>query len=155
MCSQIACPWRCKVTLVAFFDFSPVWVFKCSLKLLAQEDVYSHWLHLVVVLSPLRYFLPWSLSITSFNLMRLLVLLPPNWQKKGNMINEGSPEKQFFLSKFWWLCTFVLWKWYCRFSWTKPKMKSNDLLLPWILKLFQSDQLDSKWPVLVKSWHEN
>ena len=124
MCPQMSCLRRGKLTLVAFvwlfptvhfqmrlvtlFYFSPLCVFKCALKLLAQEDVYSHWLHLVVVLSPLRYFLPWSLSITSFNLMRLLVLLPPNWQKKGNLINEGSPEKQCFLSKFLWLCTYLL-----------------------------------------------
>ena len=28
------------------FDFSPLWVLRCVLKLPSQEEAYSHWLHL-------------------------------------------------------------------------------------------------------------
>ena len=37
------------------FNFSPLWVFKCPLKLpLRKEVIYSHWLHLWEILSRLR-----------------------------------------------------------------------------------------------------
>ena len=42
---QIVCPNRCKVALIAFVCFSPEWDFKCVLKLSAQKDAKSHWLH--------------------------------------------------------------------------------------------------------------
>ena len=47
MCPQRACFKRCIVTLVLhLFGFSPVYVFKCVLKLPSQEDALSHCLHL-------------------------------------------------------------------------------------------------------------
>ena len=46
MCPQIACPNICKVTSVAFFDFSTLCVFKCFLKELGSEKAKSHWLNL-------------------------------------------------------------------------------------------------------------
>ena len=39
-----------KATLVAFVWFSPLWVFKCLLKSLAQEEAKSHWLHFLTFL---------------------------------------------------------------------------------------------------------
>ena len=38
MSPYIACLNRCKVTLIALFNFSPLWVFKCVFKLSARED---------------------------------------------------------------------------------------------------------------------
>ena len=37
MCLQMACPNWCKAALVHLFGFSPLWVFKCLLKLTARS----------------------------------------------------------------------------------------------------------------------
>ena len=46
MCSQMACLRGCIVTLVAFVFLSPLCIFKCVVKALAQSDVESNWLRL-------------------------------------------------------------------------------------------------------------